>query len=111
MARGPARNAPGGGGHVAYYRVSTDQQARSGLGLAAQREAVQRHLYQVGGHLVGEFEEAESGKRSDRPQLAAALAACRAKRATLIIAKLDRLARNARFLLDVVEGCGEGGVA
>ncbi len=100
--------SPGSGGFVAYYRVSTEQQGRSGLGLEAQRAAVAAHV--AGSRLHAEFEEVESGKRSDRPQLAAALAACRARRATLIIAKLDRLARNARFLLDVVEGCGEGGV-
>lgn len=108
--RTPAGGAPGAPGFVAYYRVSTEQQGRSGLGLDAQKDAVARQVATAGGRLMAEFEEVESGKRSDRPQLAAALAACRARRATLVIAKLDRLARNARFLLSVVEGTGEGGV-
>ncbi|MGG5890706.1 recombinase family protein [Falsiroseomonas sp. HC035] len=95
---------------VAYYRVSTERQGRSGLGLDAQREAVARHVAFAGGAVLAAFQEVESGKRADRPQLTAALAACRAQRATLLIAKLDRLARNARFLLGVVEGSGEGGV-
>src|SRR5207245_3654097 len=60
---------------VAYYRVSTDRQGRSGLGLDAQREAVFRHLASQAGDLIGEFCEVESGRRSDRPQLAAAFAA------------------------------------
>lgn len=100
-----------GAAFVAYYRVSTDQQGRSGLGLEAQREAVARYLASVGGTLAASYQEVESGKRNDRPQLLAALAECRARRATLVIAKIDRLARNARFLLSVVEGCGDGGVA
>ena len=95
---------------VAYYRVSTDRQGKSGLGLEAQRVAVAKYVAGAGGVVAAEFEEVESGKRNDRPQLAAALAACRARRAALVIAKLDRLARNARFLLHVVEGTGEAGV-
>jgi DNA invertase Pin-like site-specific DNA recombinase len=95
---------------VSYLRVSTDGQGRSGLGLEAQRQAVAAHVAQAGGEVVAEFREVESGKRADRPQLAAALASCRTRRAVLIIAKLDRLARNARFLLSVVEGSGEAGV-
>jgi DNA invertase Pin-like site-specific DNA recombinase len=95
---------------VAYYRVSTERQGRSGLGLEAQREAVTRHIERDGGALVGEFTEVESGKRNDRPELAKALSEARSTGAVLIIAKLDRLARNARFLLTVVEGAGEAGV-
>jgi DNA invertase Pin-like site-specific DNA recombinase len=95
---------------VSYLRVSTDGQGRSGLGLEAQRQAVAAHVTQAGGEVVAEFQEVESGKRADRPQLAAALASCRTRRAVLVIAKLDRLARNARFLLSVVEGSGEAGV-
>lgn len=113
MAR-PRRNdaqiSPLNQGFVAYYRVSTDQQGRSGLGLEAQRAAVAKHVETAGGVLVAEFEEVESGKRSDRPQLRDALAACRARRAVLVVAKLDRLARNTRFLLSVAEGTGDGGV-
>lgn len=104
-------STPGPTRFVAYYRVSTEQQGRSGLGLDAQKATVAKHLASnLSCLLVAEFEEVESGKRSDRPQLDKALAACRAHRATLIIGKLDRLARNARFLLSIVEGTGEGGV-
>lgn len=96
---------------VAYFRVSTQGQGRSGLGIEAQRDQVARYIERTGGDVVAEFVEVESGKRNDRPELAKALAACRARGAVLIIAKLDRLARNARFLLSVVEGVGEAGVA
>ena len=95
---------------IAYFRVSTDQQGKSGLGLDAQRTAVASYIGQAGGEMVAEFEEIESGKNNQRPALAAALAACRAHRSTLVIAKLDRLSRNTRFLLSIVEGTGEGGV-
>lgn len=87
------------GKFVAYFRVPTDRQGRSGLGLDAQRKAVSDYLNGGNWHLVGEFEEIESGKKSDRPGLTAALSACRLHRATLVIAKLDRLARDAHFLL------------
>ena len=95
---------------VAYYRVSTEKQGRSGLGLDAQKATVGRYLASVNGATLAEFEEVESGKRRDRPQLALALGACRARRATLVIAKLDRLARDTGFLLSIVRGAGEGGV-
>lgn len=87
------------GKFVAYYRVSTERQERSGLGLEAQERAVTDYLN--GGHwkLVGRFVETESGKVNDRPELAKALAACRVHKATLVIAKLDRLSRDAHFLL------------
>ena len=88
---------------VAYYRVSTEKQGRSGLGLEAQRAAVARHVAARGGRLAGEFVEIESGRRRDRPQLAAALAACRAHRGMLVIAKLDRLARNVHFVSGLME--------
>ncbi|MBN8872169.1 MAG: recombinase family protein [Rhodospirillales bacterium] len=98
------------GKFVSYLRVSTDRQGRSGLGLEAQREAVSRFLNGGSWRLLGEFVEVESGRANERPQLAAALNQCRLTGATLVVAKLDRLARNARFLLSVVEGSGEGGV-
>jgi len=69
---------------VAYYRVSTDRQGKSGLGLDAQRAAVAKYVAGIDGIVAAEFEEVESGKRNDRPQLAAALAACRARRAALV---------------------------
>lgn len=87
---------------IAYYRVSTARQGRSGLGLEAQREAVAQHVRTVGAAgLVAEYREIETGKRDARPQLAAALAACRALGCILVIAKLDRLSRNAAFLINL----------
>lgn len=88
------------GKFVAYFRVSTDQQGRSGLGLEAQRKAVLDYMAQGGWAMVQEFTEVESGKSAkNRPQLTAALALCRKQKATLVIARLDRLSRNAAFLL------------
>ncbi|TPG52451.1 recombinase family protein [Roseomonas nepalensis] len=89
---------------VAYYRVSTDKQGRSGLGLEAQRAAVAAHVAGVSrAVVVAEFVEVESGRKKDRPQLAAALAAVRAHCAVLVIAKLDRLARNVHFVSGLLE--------
>jgi DNA invertase Pin-like site-specific DNA recombinase len=88
---------------VCYYRVSTQRQGRSGLGLAAQQEAVRNYLNGGGWRIVGEFTEIESGKRKDRPKLMEALAACRLYGAKLIIAKLDRLARNVAFTSNLME--------
>jgi DNA invertase Pin-like site-specific DNA recombinase len=85
------------GGFIAYYRVSTDKQGRTGLGMDAQREAVSRFLASSG-DLISEFVEVESGRKSDRPELTAAIAECRRHRAVLVIAKLDRLARNVHFI-------------
>jgi DNA invertase Pin-like site-specific DNA recombinase len=96
----PCRRGPR---FVGYYRVSTAKQGASGLGLEAQREAVRRHATSARGVIVANFTEIESGKRNDRPQIAAALAACRARKATLVIAKLDRLARNVAFISNLME--------
>lgn len=90
-------------GTVAYYRVSTARQGQSGLGLEAQREAVRAYLAGNGGPPVADFVEIESGKRNDRPELAKALAACKLHKATLVVAKLDRLARNVAFVSALME--------
>jgi DNA invertase Pin-like site-specific DNA recombinase len=82
---------------VAYYRVSTDKQGLKGLGMEAQREAVSRFMSGKG-DLAAAFIEVESGRKDNRPQLHAALAECRKRRAVLVIAKLDRLARNVHFI-------------
>ena len=84
---------------IAYYRVSTSTQAQSGLGLEAQKQAVLDFINGNGNRLVAEFTEVESGKRCDRPQLNKSLNHCRESGAKLVIARLDRLARNAAFLL------------
>jgi len=81
--------------HIAYYRVSTSKQGASGLGLEAQRKAVRDHL---GTTPIAEFTEVESGRKADRVQLSEALKLARITGATLVVAKLDRLSRNAGFL-------------
>jgi DNA invertase Pin-like site-specific DNA recombinase len=86
------------GDFVAYYRVSTAKQGRSGLGLEAQQQAVSDYLNGGDWRLTAEFTEVESGKSTNRPQLAKALARCRVTGAKLVVAKLDRLARNVLFL-------------
>ncbi len=87
--------------YIGYYRVSTKMQGIDGNGMAAQRETVRRFVEGQKGVLEKEFSEVESGRKTDeeRPQLAAALDYCKRNKATLVIAKLDRLARNAEFLL------------
>jgi DNA invertase Pin-like site-specific DNA recombinase len=92
---------------VAYYRVSTDKQGRSGLGMDAQTTAVQQHQQRSGGEIIAAFQEVESGKHSDRPQLQAALKLCRQKKAVLLIAKLDRLSRNLAFIANLIESQAE----
>jgi DNA invertase Pin-like site-specific DNA recombinase len=84
-------------------RVSTDRQGKSGLGLAAQREAVMSYLDGGRWALVDEFTEVESGKRNDRPELVKALAACKKQKAKLVIAKLDRLSRNLAFIATLMD--------
>src|SRR4051794_38141320 len=91
------------GRFVAYYRVSTDKQGKSGLGLEAQREAVQSYLNGGSWTLAAEVTEVESGKRNDRPELDRALGLCRLYGATLVVAKLDRLARNVTFISKLME--------
>lgn len=92
---------------ISYIRVSTDRQGRSGLGLEAQRTAVANHLNASSGQLLAEYVEVESGKKNNREELARAIEQCRATGAKLIIAKLDRLARNVHF----ISGLLESGVA
>ena len=84
---------------VAYLRVSTRHQGIDGNGMNAQRDAVTRFVTNQQGEFLREYSEVESGGRCDRPELAAALEECRRSKATLVVAKLDRLSRNAEFLL------------
>ena len=88
---------------VAYYRVSTHRQGESGLGLDAQRFAVEAHCRATDCTIIAEFTEVESGKNNARKELAAALATCRERRAVLVIAKLDRLARKVTFVANLLE--------
>jgi DNA invertase Pin-like site-specific DNA recombinase len=91
------------GKFVAYYRVSTDGQGKSGLGLEAQRQAVATYLNGGSWTLVGEFTEIESGRNADRPKLQEALAMCRAYRAALVVANVSRLTRSVAFLSKLLE--------
>ena len=91
------------GKFISYLRVSTAKQGASGLGLEAQRKAVEDYLNGGRWKLIAECVEVESGKKSDRPKLAEALRLCRLHGATLIVAKLDRLARNVAFLSNLME--------
>ena len=84
--------------YVAYFRVSTAKQGESGLGLEAQRAAVAS--FAQGSQVIAEFEEVESGKKDDRPQLLAAIAACRKHKATLLLAKMDRMSRETSYIMD-----------
>ena len=86
------------GGFIAYYRVSTGRQGKSGLGIEAQRAAVATYLNGGDWRIVAEFTEVESGKRSDRPELDKALAAARLHRSPLVVSKVDRLTRSVSFL-------------
>jgi DNA invertase Pin-like site-specific DNA recombinase len=89
--------------YVVYLRVSTDEQGRSGLGLEAQRAAIQGFLREGDRLIAPEFLEIESGKRNDRPELAKALDHARLTRSTLLVAKLDRLSRNMAFIAQLME--------
>jgi len=91
------------GKFVSYLRASTDRQGRNRLGIEAQRQAVETYLDGGRWELLEEFTEVESGKRNDRPELAAALKACRQHKATLVIAKLDRLVRNVAFIANLMD--------
>ncbi len=87
--------------YVAYYRVSTQKQGESGLGLEAQRRCVAEMVSSRAGEIIADFQDIESGKKNDRPELLKAIRQTKEKGATLIIAKLDRLARNAAFILEL----------
>src|SRR6202163_327710 len=91
------------GKFIAYYRVSTERQGRSGLGLEAQRAAVALYLNGGNWHIAAEFTEIESGRRSDRPELDKALAAARLHRCPLVVSKVDRLTRSVAFLSRLLE--------
>src|SRR6476619_4994774 len=94
---------PHQGKFVAYFRVSTDKQGKSGLGLEAQRKSVLDYLDGGRWSVVAEFTEIENGKRNDRPELEKALAACKKQKAKLVIAKLDRLSRNLAFIATLMD--------
>ncbi len=91
------------GNLIAYYRVSTRKQEKSGLGLEAQQAAVAEFSLRQGANLLTTYTEVETGKRADRPELAKAMAQAKRARATLVVAKLDRLARNVAFTSALME--------
>ena len=88
---------------IAYYRVSTKKQGTSGLGLDGQVSALEQYASSTGSKIVATYKEVESGKRKDRPELAKALAHAKRSKATLVVAKLDRLSRNLAFLSSLME--------
>lgn len=88
---------------IGYLRVSTGKQQHSGLGLEAQRASIENYASQIGETIEQVFVETESGRKKSRPELQAALSACKRYKATLIIAKLDRLARNVAFVSSLME--------
>lgn len=88
---------------VAYFRVSTTRQGESGLGLDSQHAAVSEYVARLGGQVLADFTDIESGSNDNRPELLKALRKCRLTGATLLIAKLDRLSRNRRFLLELAD--------
>jgi DNA invertase Pin-like site-specific DNA recombinase len=88
---------------ISYLRVSTKGQGESGLGLEAQQAAVETYRQSVGCQIVAEYQEIESGKKNDRTELAKAIAHAKRIKATLVIAKLDRLARNVYFIAGLLE--------
>ena len=92
------------GNIVTYPRVSTQKQGRSGLGLEAQQKAVADYLNGGDWNVLEEFVEIESGKNSKRPKLLGAIELCKASGAKLVVAKLDRLARDAAFLMNLKDG-------
>lgn len=89
--------------YITYCRVSTGRQQQSGLGIEAQQEAIQRYAGQTDSTIIAEYVETESGAKSDRPQLAKALAHCRRAKATLLIARLDRLSRSLSFVAQLLD--------
>ena len=88
---------------ISYLRASTDRQGRSGLGLEAQRTAVEAYCARTSATIAKEFLEVESGRHDHRPKLAEALAFARRAKATLLVAKLDRLSRSVRFIATVLD--------
>lgn len=89
--------------YITYLRVSTDRQGRSGLGLEAQRSAIEAFIRDNGGNIIQAFTEVETGKDDKRPELTKAIKLCRVYGAILLVAKLDRLSRNLHFLTGLMQ--------